>query len=84
MGFGSQEDWALLPKTRRRKKGCAGRCYSTSESGLFILLLLTQAAMTTVVGVCMLMKHDGMDAAGILEWAFNSTEFPYPLQPVWA
>jgi hypothetical protein len=53
------------------------------DSGLFFLLLFTQAAITTVVGVCMLMKHDGMDAEGVLRWAFEGRAFPWRLQPLW-
>jgi hypothetical protein len=37
-----------------------------AQRGLLTLLGMTFGSMTTVVGVCMLMKHDGMDLEG---WA---------------
>lgn len=75
----------------------SGKKIETQESGgdsnsmedgeytrsMFWLLALTQAAITTVVGVCMVKKHDGMDFKGWIGWAFEGKDVPYPLCPAW-
>ena len=38
--------------------------------------------VTTVVGVCMLMKHDGMDLQGFAGFVFKGYDLPYPLCPL--
>ena len=48
----------------------------------FQLVILTQAVVTTIVGVCMVMKHDGMDMDGLTKWLFLNETFPYDLTPV--
>jgi len=50
----------------------------------FALLWMTCAAVTTVVGVCMVMKHDGMDIDGWAKFLFEDRMLPYPLCPLWA
>lgn len=30
----------------------------------------------------MVMKHDGMDFRGFMDWLFSNDSFPYPLCPV--
>ena len=49
----------------------------------FHLVILTQGVVTTIVGVCMVMKHDGMDIEGVMNCLFEDKDFPYPLDPVW-
>ena len=46
------------------------------------LFIMTLGSMTTVVGVCMLMKHDGMDLRGWVGVAFKGYDLPYPLCPM--
>merc|ERR1719247_2654769 len=50
----------------------------------FHLLWMTLAAVTTVVGICMVMKHDGMDIDGWVKFLFGNGRLPYPLCPLWA
>ena len=52
------------------------------ERGLLPLLCLTFGSVTTIVGVCMLMEHDGMDLAGFMRWLFEGEPLPYPLCPL--
>ena len=49
---------------------------------LFELLCTTFACMNAIVGVCMVMKHDGMAISGWLSWAFDGAETPYHLDLV--
>merc|ERR1712196_481156 len=50
----------------------------------FTLIWMTFASVTTVVGVCMVMKHDGMDIDGWAAFLFGEEGLPYPPCPVWA
>lgn len=56
---------------------------SGSLKGGFELLVATFACMNTFVGVCMVMKHDGMAIQGWLAWLFDGGEVPYPFRPSW-
>ena len=45
---------------------------------------MSTAAVTTIVGVCMVMKHDGMmPHEGWVAYAFDGAMIPYPLCPLW-
>jgi hypothetical protein len=46
------------------------------------LFILTLGSVTTIVGVCMLMKHDGMDLRGWVGVVFKGNDLPYPLCPM--
>ena len=46
------------------------------------LFILTLGSVTTVVGVCMLMKHDGMDLRGWVGVFVKGNDIPYPLCPM--
>eukprot|EP00929_Paragymnodinium_shiwhaense_P058403 TRINITY_DN29244_c0_g1_i3.p1 TRINITY_DN29244_c0_g1~~TRINITY_DN29244_c0_g1_i3.p1 ORF type:complete len:535 (+),score=35.04 TRINITY_DN29244_c0_g1_i3:109-1713(+) len=48
------------------------------------LLWMTFGANTTIVGVCMVMKHDGMDIDGWMNFVLDGVGSPYPLCPLWA
>eukprot|EP00929_Paragymnodinium_shiwhaense_P058406 TRINITY_DN29244_c0_g2_i1.p1 TRINITY_DN29244_c0_g2~~TRINITY_DN29244_c0_g2_i1.p1 ORF type:complete len:518 (+),score=38.55 TRINITY_DN29244_c0_g2_i1:66-1619(+) len=48
------------------------------------LLWMTFGANTTIVGVCMVMKHDGMDIDGWTSYLLDGAGMPYPLCPMWA
>ena len=50
--------------------------------GLLSLVVLSLGAVNTVVGVCMLMKHDGMSFRGWVGWAKGANLAPYPLCPM--
>jgi hypothetical protein len=51
--------------------------------GLMQLFVLSPACVTTIVGVCMVMKHDGMTVEGWMNFVFNGAMIPYPLCPIW-
>lgn len=53
-----------------------------AQRGLLTLLGMTFASMTTIVGVCMLMKHDGMDLEGWAAVLTKGHEPRYPLCPL--
>lgn len=53
-----------------------------AQRGLLTLLGMTFGSMTTVVGVCMLMKHDGMDLEGWAAVLIKGVEPRYPLCPL--
>eukprot|EP00929_Paragymnodinium_shiwhaense_P058407 TRINITY_DN29244_c0_g3_i2.p1 TRINITY_DN29244_c0_g3~~TRINITY_DN29244_c0_g3_i2.p1 ORF type:complete len:556 (+),score=48.06 TRINITY_DN29244_c0_g3_i2:88-1755(+) len=48
------------------------------------LLWMTFGANTTIVGVCMVMKHDGMDIDGWMGFLLDKAGMPYPLCPIWS
>ena len=47
----------------------------------FQLVILTQAMVTTIVGVCMVMEHDGMNLEGLSVLTFDGQGCPYRLSP---
>ena len=47
------------------------------------LFVLSTACVTTIIGVCMVMKHDGMALEGWVNFVFNGAMIPYPLCPIW-
>ena len=53
-----------------------------AAQGLLTLLGMTFGSMTTIVGVCMLMKHDGMDLEGWAAVLIKGDEPRYPLCPL--
>jgi hypothetical protein len=48
--------------------------------GQFDLVVMSLACVTTICGVCMVMKHDGMTLKGWVEW-LRGNDMPYELCP---
>ncbi|CAD7941987.1 unnamed protein product [Amoebophrya sp. A120] len=85
-GTTTTETLVVHAAVAKLRQNIAAACYDQKRgSGVFFVVLFTQAALTTVVGVCMLMKHDGMDAKGVVQWMFDGkSAFPWKLDPWWS
>ena len=53
----------------------------TECRGLLVLTCMSMASVTCVVGVCMVMKHDGMDLGGWWHFVAKGEPAPYLLCP---
>ena len=51
------------------------------KRGMLLLIIASLGSVCTVVGVCMVMKHDGMELLGWWNWLANGALPPYPLCP---
>ena len=52
------------------------------QRGYLELVIMSLASVTTVVGVCMVMRHDGMDLKGWSSFVLDGADPPYPMCPM--
>jgi hypothetical protein len=78
------DDKAAAASAMVALEGASARSSSIARDngGFLQLVCLTFASVTTIVGVCMLMEHDSMDAHGWMRWLFEGKPCPYKLCPL--